>query len=436
MLSKIIYNENYFPKAFAKSVVKDEYTLFYNLDIRRDYTANHVVFNDVPTDEAINEVTDFFISNEIQPCVVSNFNEKDFPTIKEKLQQHGYVIEELEKLKYIYFSQKDKEKELYFPENLTIKEVKMITKFMINSIFEQSQTEVIYRSLTSAIKKDNFHLYVGYYQNLPMASIGLNIDQNIIKVEYISINKKYRNKGYYKELVDYALREFRRSQASIIYFASNEDYYIRIFQKAGFYSLGHTFEKWVARIKSPFIYCPRLKNNRIRIRQLRLDDADKLLSCYQQQGKAPTYFNLDFSNETIPCQNKEQVKNLLKFYLSQSKSKKSVYWTVIDLFNNNSIGVISITPLEKNEDYKNVGLLRMDIKSEYETKEIISAILNMTEQLYELFDLNTIISKAWLTSRHRINAMLENGFKESFDRYLIKKDGYFFKVISPRDNLD
>ena len=98
-----------------------------------------------------------------------------------------------------------------------------------------------------------------------------------------------------------------------------------------------------------------------------------------------------------------------------------------------------------NDNFNHVGVLRLDLKSEYETSEEIFTIMNLiVPPKFDLFECEEIITKVPVYAVERIEAMKRVGFKKSTKLLVGTMDGYAYKdywtinrgVYIPLDDLE
>ena len=101
--------------------------------------------------------------------------------------------------------------------------------------------------------------------------------------------------------------------------------------------------------------------------------------------------------------------------------------------------------LSANDNFNHVGVLRLDLKSEYETSEEIFTIMNLiVPPTFDLFECEEIITKVPVYAVERIEAMKRVGFKKSTKLLVGTMDGYAYKdywtinrgVYIPLDDLE
>lgn len=91
------------------------------------------------------------------------------------------------------------------------------------------------------------------------------------------------------------------------------------------------------------------------------------------------------------------------------------------------IGTIELFHRESEDAFGDVGLLRLDLRSDYERKEEIIKILSLLmTQAYALFDCNRMATKAIASAVERRKALEKLGFTLS-QEILVGHDGTSYK---------
>ena len=81
---------------------------------------------------------------------------------------------------------------------------------------------------------------------------------------------------------------------------------------------------------------------------------------------------------------------------------------------------------DANDFFTNCGLLRLDLRSDYENKQEIKSIISLIlEPAYELFDCDKVATKAVPCATERREALEELGFIMS-DEELVGHDGTLY----------
>lgn len=168
---------------------------------------------------------------------------------------------------------------------------------------------------------------------------------------------------------------------------------------------------------------PAFESSRFLLRQLEGRDAEDLLEVYSDKEALP-FFNSDnchgdnFYYPTI-----ERMREAVAFWQQSYRDKWFVRWSIVDKTCGKVIGTIEVFHRDSGDYFNNAGLLRLDLKSGYETEEYIEDILKMLlADIYILFDCEMIATKAVPAAVRRIKALHSLGFRASGE-YLMGNDG-------------
>lgn len=87
------------------------------------------------------------------------------------------------------------------------------------------------------------------------------------------------------------------------------------------------------------------------------------------------------------------------------------------------IGTIELCLRLSEDAFNNMGILRVDVRSDYEKEELLSAIISLVKpHLSELLGCSGVITKAPIYAVERIKAIQKAGFTKSKD-FLMGKNG-------------
>lgn len=181
--------------------------------------------------------------------------------------------------------------------------------------------------------------------------------------------------------------------------------------------------------------CPVYEGENFKLRKVALGDADDLLKVYSDE-KAVPFFNGDnchgdnFNYITV-----ERVREAINFWLWSYDNGYFVRWAVIDKKTDVAVGTIELFHHDDEiEAYDNSGLLRLDLRSDYERENIIEEILSIIIlPVYDLFG-DKIVTKVKYFATERLKAVKNLGFilpeqalkgqnGEEFNDYFVKAIG-------------
>lgn len=168
--------------------------------------------------------------------------------------------------------------------------------------------------------------------------------------------------------------------------------------------------------------CPNFESARFQLRLVELSDAWDLLECYSDKN-AVKLFNSDNCTSNFYFTNIKDMEDSIKFWLSAYKDRAFIRFSIIDFFTGKAIGTIEI--FNKTVENKNSGILRLDLKSEYEKDSYINDLMHLINtEIKDSFSLESIITKAVPTANERLKVLKEHDFSETnaipYGHYYIK----------------
>ncbi len=119
----------------------------------------------------------------------------------------------------------------------------------------------------------------------------------------------------------------------------------------------------------------------------------------------------------------EQMKDTIAFWKREYQSRYYVRWAIIDKKANCAIGTIELFNRKAKDYFNNCGLLRLDLRSDYEKQDMIEDILGIIiPETKEMFACEKIATKAISIAKERVMALEQMGFCLS-EEVLIGHDG-------------
>lgn len=186
--------------------------------------------------------------------------------------------------------------------------------------------------------------------------------------------------------------------------------------------------KQVNKMSDVYKNCPAFESDRFLLRFSQLNDASDLVSVYSDKNALPFFNSDNCHGDNFYYPNEERMREAIEFWLRSYSSKWFVRWTIIDKEAHKAIGSIEVFHRSANDDFNHVGVLRLDLKSEYETSEEISTIMNLiVPPAFDLFECEEIITKVPVYAVERMEAMKRVGFKKSTKLLVGTIDGYAYK---------
>ncbi len=181
---------------------------------------------------------------------------------------------------------------------------------------------------------------------------------------------------------------------------------------------------------NPYETCPVYESKNYFLRLVEMNDAPDLLSTYSDE-KAVPFFNSDNCHgDDFHYTTLERMQRAIEFWLWAYQDKGFVRWAVIDKNIQKSVGTIELFNRRAMDDQKprdyfnNCGLLRLDLRSDYECAEKIFEILSLiVPPAYELFDCEMVATKIPPFALVRKEAAERIGFVKSDEKLVGGDDG-------------
>lgn len=159
--------------------------------------------------------------------------------------------------------------------------------------------------------------------------------------------------------------------------------------------------------------CPQLSSAHFLLRQTCMEDCDDLLKVYSDPAAWPI-FNSDNCTGDFRMTKSEDMENCIRFWLYEYSLRYYVRWSIIEKATNAAVGTVELFNRRAEDYYNNVGLLRLDLRSDYETAEAIRDIISILVPCsFELFSCNRIATKIPPCAQVRLCALSKFGFRYS-----------------------
>lgn len=184
-----------------------------------------------------------------------------------------------------------------------------------------------------------------------------------------------------------------------------------------------TLEKHLVEEDYMFVTSRRPYENKLKydtkhftVRMVQEHDAEDLLSCYSDPKAAPL-FNSDNCTGDFIYDSVEDVRSLIKFWKREYEQGYYVRFALVFKERNKAIGTLEMFAKEKVfEEVGSVGVLRIDLASEYERKQYIDEIMSLVcEFFFEDFGVQNIITKSVPQAKERITSLKAFGYKPVVD---------------------
>lgn len=177
-----------------------------------------------------------------------------------------------------------------------------------------------------------------------------------------------------------------------------------------------------------FMVCPIYETEHFRIKQLEIDDVDDLFFCYSDP-EAARYFNGDCCGDDFYYTDKEKFRECVEYWLNRYELKDFVRWSIQDKERDQLVGTIEVCPsLKYAVDGRRMGILRIDLKSEYERLDVLKELMDiLLANIYEDFEVASVIMKIQKDAEERQKLIQEYQFVNAKDECNISLEDYYIR---------
>lgn len=170
--------------------------------------------------------------------------------------------------------------------------------------------------------------------------------------------------------------------------------------------------------------CPQFESEKYKIRFVGEQDVHDLWKVYSDQ-KAVPFFNSDnCGGDTFYYTTESRMREAVSYWLWEYGRRGFVRWSIVDQGKGEAIGTIELFHRKADDFFTNCGLLRLDIRSDYEKSEEVENILALiVEPAYELFFCEKLATKAIPEAEERILALKKLGFLPAPEKLAGDHDG-------------
>ena len=172
--------------------------------------------------------------------------------------------------------------------------------------------------------------------------------------------------------------------------------------------------------------CPTIENDRFLLRLFANEDCDDLLKIYSDKNALPFFNSDNCDGDNFYYATKERMAEALDFWNLSYKNGWFARLSIVDKTVSTVIGTVELCLRVSEDEFNNMGILRVDVRSDYEKEDVLYEIITLIKpHLSEMLGCNGIITKAPIYAVERIKAIQKAGFTKS-DHLLIGKTRYAY----------
>ena len=172
--------------------------------------------------------------------------------------------------------------------------------------------------------------------------------------------------------------------------------------------------------------CPVLENEKFIIRLFQNEDCDDLLKVYSDRNALPFFNSDNCDGDNFYYATKERMTEALGFWNMSYENGWFARLSIVDKAVSAVIGTVELCLRVSEDEFNNMGILRVDVRSDYEQENELYDIFSLiTPELEKLLGCKGVLTKAPIYAVERMKAIQKVGFTKS-EHLLIGKTGYAY----------
>lgn len=159
--------------------------------------------------------------------------------------------------------------------------------------------------------------------------------------------------------------------------------------------------------------CPKYENDKFALRLTTREDVKDLLKVYSDVAAVPLFNSDNCHGDDFHYTTIERMTQAVDFWIVAYQKGWFVRWSIVDKATNAVVGTIEEFRRDADDYFTDCGLLRLDLRSDYEQSDAIADILSLiTLPSFDIFGCSMVATKASPIAVERIKALRALGFVE------------------------
>ena len=172
--------------------------------------------------------------------------------------------------------------------------------------------------------------------------------------------------------------------------------------------------------------CPTLESEKFLLRLVENGDCDDLLRVYSDKNALPFFNSDNCDGDNFYYATKERMTEALSFWNLSYENGWFARLSIVDKSVSIVIGTVELCLRVSEDAFNNMGILRVDVRSDYEKEDVLYDIVALiSPHLSEMLGCKGVITKAPIYAVERMKAIQKAGFTKS-DHLLMGKNGYAY----------
>ncbi len=180
-------------------------------------------------------------------------------------------------------------------------------------------------------------------------------------------------------------------------------------------------------VQDVYTNCPVIRGGRMSMRLVEMSDAEALLRCYSDPS-AQKLFNTDHCRDDFRYLTLAEMENAILFWMDAYEAKEFVRFALLDTWTSEVVGTVEIYHYMGEDSWKHRGVVRIDLRSDYENGECLSELLYLINRYaYDVFHVATLAMKAPAAAPQRIAALEQAGYRRTEELLLNRYGDYYIR---------
>lgn len=172
--------------------------------------------------------------------------------------------------------------------------------------------------------------------------------------------------------------------------------------------------------------CPEVENGKFLIRLFRKEDCDDLWKVYSDKNALPFFNSDNCDGDNFYYATKQKMAEAIDFWNKAYHNGWFVRFSIVDKDVSSVIGTVELCLRVSEDEFNQMGILRVDVRSDYEQQDMLYDIFSLiTPEIEEMLACKGVLTKAPIYAVERIAAIQKAGFTKS-EHLLIGKTGYAY----------
>lgn len=172
--------------------------------------------------------------------------------------------------------------------------------------------------------------------------------------------------------------------------------------------------------------CPEFESEKYLVRLFQDEDCADLLKVYSDKNALPFFNSDNCDGDNFYYATEERMAEAIDFWHMSYENGWFVRLSIVDKTVSSVIGTIELCLRVSEDEFNNMGILRVDVRSDYEQEDVLYNIFSLiTPKLEGLLGCKGVLTKAPIYAVERIKAIQKVGFTKS-EHLLIGKTGYAY----------